>query len=55
MVQEIFLVNTHTDKDHTGCNKDFKPVYMHPAEMEHYKNALPKDFQMSMDLDFFFF
>lgn len=39
----IFLVNTHTDKDHTGCNADFKPVYMHPAEMDHYKNALPKD------------
>lgn len=39
----IFLVNTHTDKDHTGRNADFKPVYMHPAEMDHYKNALPKD------------
>ena len=37
----VFLVNTHTDKDHTGCNRDFKPVYMHPAEMDHYKNALP--------------
>ena len=38
----VFLVNTHTDKDHTGCNKDFKPIYMHPAEMDHYKNILPK-------------
>ncbi len=38
----IFLVNTHTDKDHTGRNVDFKPVYMHPAEMDHYKNALPE-------------
>ena len=38
----VFLVNTHTDKDHTGCNKDFQPVYMHPAEMEHYKNSLPE-------------
>ncbi|MCM1191249.1 MAG: MBL fold metallo-hydrolase [Butyrivibrio sp.] len=37
----VFVVNTHTDKDHTGCNRDFKPVYMHPAEMEHYRNALP--------------
>ncbi|MCM1246582.1 MAG: MBL fold metallo-hydrolase [Roseburia sp.] len=42
----IFLVNTHTDKDHTGCNMDFKPVYMHPAEMEHYKNSLPKGCRM---------
>ncbi|MCM1172052.1 MAG: MBL fold metallo-hydrolase [Clostridium sp.] len=38
----VFLVNTHTDKDHTGCNRDFKPVYMHPAEMEHYKKSLPE-------------
>ena len=38
----VFLVNTHTDKDHTGRNRDFGPVYMHPAEMEHYKNALPE-------------
>ncbi|MDE7269382.1 MAG: MBL fold metallo-hydrolase [Acetatifactor sp.] len=38
----VFLVNTHTDKDHTGCNRDFKPVYMHPAEMDHYKNSLPE-------------
>lgn len=37
----VFLVNTHTDRDHTGGNKDFKPIYMHPAEMDHYKNALP--------------
>lgn len=42
----IFLVNTHTDKDHTGCNRDFKPVYMHPAEMEHYQNALPEGCNM---------
>ncbi len=37
----VFLVNTHTDRDHIGGNKDFKPVYMHPSEMDHYKNALP--------------
>ena len=42
----VFLVNTHTDKDHTGCNKDFKHVYMHPAEMEHYKNSLPEGCRM---------
>lgn len=38
----VFLVNTHTDKDHTGCNRDFKPVFMHPAEMDHYKSLLPE-------------
>ncbi len=42
----VFLVNTHTDKDHTGCNRDFKPVYMHPAEMDHYKNSLPEGCRM---------
>ena len=42
----VFLVNTHTDKDHTGCNRDFKPVYMHPAEMDHYKNSLPAGCRM---------
>ena len=42
----VFLVNTHTDRDHTGCNRDFKPVYMHPAEMEHYKNQLPEGCRM---------
>ena len=42
----VFLVNTHTDRDHTGCNKDFKPVYLHPSEMEHYQNALPENCRM---------
>lgn len=42
----VFLINTHTDKDHTGCNRDFKPVYMHPAEMDHYKNLLPEGCRM---------
>lgn len=42
----VFLVNTHTDRDHTGCNKDFPPVYLHPSEMEHYRNALPESCRM---------
>lgn len=42
----VFVVNTHTDKDHTGCNRDFKSIYMHPAEMDHYKNALPEGCRM---------
>lgn len=42
----VFLVNTHSDRDHTGCNRDFKPVYMHPAEMERYKNMLPQGCSM---------
>ena len=42
----VFLVNTHTDKDHTGRNGEFGPVYMHPAEMEHYQNSLPEGCRM---------
>lgn len=42
----VFLVNTHTDKDHTGCNRDFGSAYMHPAEMDHYQNALPEGCHM---------
>ena len=42
----VFLVNTHTDKDHTGRNSEFSPVYMHPAEMDHYQNALPEGCRM---------
>lgn len=42
----VFLVNTHADRDHIGCNKDFKPVYMHPAEMDRYKNNLPEGCSM---------
>lgn len=42
----VFLVNTHTDKDHTGRNREFSPVYMHPAEMDHYQNALPENCRM---------
>ena len=38
----VFVVNTHTDKDHTGRNREFGPVCMHPAEMEHYQNSLPE-------------
>ena len=42
----VFLVNTHADRDHTGCNKDFSPVYMHPAEMDRYKSSLPDGCRM---------
>ena len=42
----VFLVNTHTDRDHTGRNREFRPVYMHPAEMERYQNALPEGCRM---------
>ena len=42
----VFVVNTHTDRDHTGRNREFSPVCMHPAEMERYQSALPEGCRM---------
>ena len=42
----VFVVNTHTDRDHVGCNREFDTIYMHPAEMDHYQNALPEGCRM---------
>ena len=38
----IFVVNTHADKDHTGRNREFFCVMMHPAEMDRYQSSLPE-------------
>ena len=38
----VFVIHTHTDVDHIGCDKDFHPIYMHPSEMDYYKNGLPE-------------
>ena len=32
----LMLVNTHTDRDHIGCNNLFAAAYMHPAEFDRY-------------------
>ena len=32
----IFVVNTHADGDHTGCNHQFEEIWMHPAEFDYY-------------------
>ena len=32
----IFVVNTHADGDHTGCNHQFQEIWMHPAEFDYY-------------------
>jgi glyoxylase-like metal-dependent hydrolase (beta-lactamase superfamily II) len=37
----IFLINTHTDGDHTGCNGSFEKVIMHPAEAGYYQMKKP--------------
>ena len=42
----VFVVNTHADKDHTGRNREFSPIYMHPAEMDRYQNSLPEGCSM---------
>lgn len=35
----VFLVNTHADGDHTGCNRQFGPALMHPAEFDRYHSS----------------
>ncbi len=36
----VMLVNTHTDKDHIGCNALFEKAYMHPSEYDRYHHGL---------------
>ncbi len=35
----VSLLNTHSDRDHTGSNGQFERFYMHPAEEEHYRET----------------
>ena len=42
----VFVVNTHADRDHTGRNREFRPVLMHPAEMDRYQSSLPEGCSM---------
>ncbi|MHB8065381.1 MAG: MBL fold metallo-hydrolase [Ruminiclostridium sp.] len=32
----LMLVNTHTDRDHVGCNSLFEKAHMHPSEYDKY-------------------
>ncbi len=36
----LMLVNTHTDRDHTGCNSLFEKAYMHPSEYDRYNQGV---------------
>lgn len=38
----VFVVNTHADRDHTGCNGEFDEIYMNPADKERYIRNLPE-------------
>ena len=38
----VFVVNTHADRDHTGCNGEFDEIYMNPADKTRYIHNLPK-------------
>ncbi len=42
----VFLVNTHSDRDHIAKNGDFKEIYMHPSEMDRYQTSLPEGCSM---------
>ncbi len=37
----VMLVNTHADGDHTGCNDQFDPPYLHPAEFASFEERNP--------------
>jgi glyoxylase-like metal-dependent hydrolase (beta-lactamase superfamily II) len=39
----VFVVNTHTDGDHVGCNALFGSARMHPAEYGYYAAKKPGD------------
>lgn len=36
----VYLVHTHTDGDHTGCDAQFDRIALHPAEFGHYTHNL---------------
>ncbi len=44
----VFLVNTHCDVDHIGCNEQFNKVIMHPLELEYYRMKNP-DYHTSVE------
>ncbi len=35
----VFLLNTHADRDHTGCNDQFDCFFMHPAEAPNFERT----------------
>ena len=35
----VSLLNTHSDRDHTGCNEEFEAFYMYPADELHYRES----------------
>ena len=35
----VSLLNTHADRDHTGCNEQFAEFYMHPDEEPLYRRS----------------
>ncbi len=35
----LYLLNTHADRDHTGCNEQFDFCFMHPAEIPNYERT----------------
>ena len=35
----VCLLNTHADRDHTGCNGEFESFYMHPADEPAYRKS----------------
>ena len=37
--QPVSLLNTHSDRDHIGCNEEFESFYMHPDDEPNYRKS----------------
>ena len=35
----VSLLNTHSDRDHIGCNEEFESFYMHPDDEPNYRKS----------------
>ncbi len=35
----VQLLNTHADRDHTGCNEEFEAFFMHPEDEPQYRES----------------
>ncbi len=38
--KDVILVNSHCDRDHISCNREFDTVYIHPSETVNYRSLM---------------
>lgn len=42
----ITLINTHADRDHLGCNRQFDAAFMHEDDWPRARRSLPEDYPL---------